>query len=62
MIVRPIQYIKEAKIEITKVSWPSRNKVIQYTIIVIIISFIAILIFGGLDILFNYILTKFIIT
>jgi preprotein translocase subunit SecE len=61
MIIRPIQYIKEAQVELKKVAWPTRKQVTQYTIIVVIISIIATLILGGLDMLFNSILTKLII-
>lgn len=62
MISRPIQYIKEAQAEIKKVTWPSRQQVMQYTAIVVIISVLSTLILGGLDMFFNHILTNFIIT
>lgn len=62
MISRPLQYIKEAQAEIKKVTWPSRQQVMQYTAIVVIISALSTLILGGLDMFFNHILTNFIIT
>lgn len=62
MIIIPLKYIKEAQAEIKKVTWPSRQQVMQYTAIVIIISVLSTLILGGLDIFFNHILTNFIIT
>lgn len=61
MISRTVKYIKEAQVEIKKVTWPNRQQVIQYTAIVVIISILATLVLGGLDIFFNYIITKFII-
>lgn len=61
MITKPIQYIKEAQVEIQKVTWPSRKQSLQYTFIVVIISVTSTIILGGLDILFNYILTQFIL-
>jgi len=61
MITKPIQYIKEAQVEIQKVTWPSRKQSLQYTAIVVIISIVSTVILGGLDILFNYILTQFIL-
>ncbi len=61
MITKPIQYIKEAQVEIQKVTWPSRKQSLQYTAIVVIISIASTIILGGLDILFNYILTQFIL-
>lgn len=62
MISKPLQYIKEAQVEIKKATWPSRKQSIQYTIIVVLISIVATLILGGLDMFFNYTLTQFIIT
>ena len=62
MISKPLQYIKEAQVEIKKVAWPSRKQAMQYTTIVVIISIVATLVLGGLDMFFNHILTKFIIT
>lgn len=61
MITKPIQYIKEAQVEIKKVTWPTRQQSLQYTAIVVIISVAATMILGGLDLLFNYILTQFIL-
>ncbi|MEY3471033.1 MAG: SecE/Sec61-gamma subunit of protein translocation complex [Candidatus Parcubacteria bacterium] len=60
-MINPIQYFKESKSEIQKVTWPSREKALQYTGVVISISIISTLILGGLDVLFNYLLTKFIL-
>ncbi|NBP56995.1 preprotein translocase subunit SecE [bacterium] len=54
-------YIKEAQVEIKKVTWPTRQQSLQYTAIVAIISVAATIILGGLDLLFNYILTQFIL-
>lgn len=61
MITKPFQYVKEAQVEIKKVTWPSRRQSLQYTAIVILVSVIATIILGGLDVLFNYILTQFIL-
>lgn len=57
----PIKYIKEAQVEIKKATWPTKKTAIQYTAIVVIISVLATFILGGLDMLFNHILTKFIL-
>jgi len=61
MIIKPIQYIKEAQVEIKKVTWPTRQQSLQYTTIVVVISVSSTIILGGLDLLFNYILTQFIL-
>lgn len=60
-MINPIQYLKESKGELQKVSWPSRQTTLQYTGVVVGISVIATLILGGLDVFFNYILTTFIL-
>lgn len=61
MIIKPIQYIKEAQVEIKKVTWPTKQQSLQYTTIVVVISIASTIILGGLDLLFNYILTQFIL-
>jgi preprotein translocase subunit SecE len=60
-MIGPIQYIKESQAEIKKVTWPSREKAFQYTGIVAIISIVSMIILGGLDIFFNFILKTFIL-
>lgn len=61
IMISPIQYIKESQVELKKVTWPSREKSLQYTGIVVVISAISMIILGGLDIFFNYILKIFIL-
>lgn len=51
----PIEFLKEVRVELSKVTWPTRNEVIKLTIIVIGVSVAIGLYIGGLDIL----LTKF---
>ena len=43
------RYIKESRDELKKVSWPSRQTTIQYTIIVVVRSVAIGLITGGVD-------------
>ncbi len=54
-------FIKEARIELKKVNWPSRQQTINYTLIVIGVSIAVALFLGGLDYLFSYILKSFVI-
>jgi len=49
-------YIKEVKNEAYKVSWPSREKTIRLTGIVVVISSIVALYLGVLDYLLNLVL------
>jgi len=55
------QFLKEAKAELLKVNWPSRQQTINYTLMVIAISIVVALFLGGLDYFFGYILKTFIV-
>jgi preprotein translocase subunit SecE len=48
-----ITFIREAKDELKKVTWPTREITIRYTIIVVIASVIVGLGIGGIDYLFQ---------
>lgn len=48
-MINPIQFIREAKNELFKVVWPSRQDVIRITIAVIVISLIVAAFLGGID-------------
>ncbi len=54
-------YFKEVKTELKKVTWPSKNTIINYTIAVVIFSFFMMVFLGGLDLLFSYLLNKFVL-
>ena len=55
------QFLKEAKQELIKVEWPSRQKTINYTAIVIGISVAVALFLGGWDWIFSTILKSYIL-
>ncbi len=48
----PIQFFKEVKTELFKVSWPKRAMVVKLTIVVIGVSIVVAVYLGGLDYLF----------
>ena len=54
-------FLREAKEELLKVNWPSRQQTINYTLIVIGISIAVAIFLGGLDYVFSFILKTFII-
>ena len=56
-----IQFFKEAKAELAKVNWPTREKTVNYTLIVIGISVAVAIFLGGLDWFFEYLLKTFIL-
>ena len=56
-----ITFIKEAKVELFKVNWPSKKQTLNYTLIVIGVSLAVAAFLGGLDYIFSYLLKVFII-
>jgi len=54
---RIIRYFKESQEELKKVSWPSRDQVINHTIVVISLSVAIALFLGSLDFGFGKIIT-----
>ncbi|MBN1169002.1 preprotein translocase subunit SecE [Candidatus Woesebacteria bacterium] len=48
-----IKYLKDVRLELSKVVWPKREEVIKLTLIVIIISAAVAAYTGGLDFLFT---------
>lgn len=52
------QFLKDAKSELLKVNWPTKQQTINYTLIVIGISVAMALFLGGLDYIFEQILNS----
>jgi len=61
IIAKLITFLKEVRLEMKKVNWPTRETTIKYTLIVVGISAIVAAYLGGLDILFTTLLEKFIL-
>ncbi len=53
-----VGFVKEVRLELSKVVWPKRDDVIRLTLIVIIISIIFGAYTGGLDFVFTKLLEK----
>lgn len=49
----PINFFKEVRVELKKVTWPTRSEVIKYTIVVIAVSAIVGVYLGVLDLAFS---------
>ncbi|MFZ2193119.1 MAG: preprotein translocase subunit SecE [Candidatus Moraniibacteriota bacterium] len=58
---RIVQFLIEAKVELSKVNWPTKQQTINYTLTVIGISLAVSLFLGGLDLIFEYMLKTFIL-
>jgi len=54
-------FIKEARVELKKVNWPTREQTVKYTGIVIGLSLAVAIFLGALDYLFEYIIRIFVI-
>lgn len=53
-------FLREVRTELKKTSFPTRAITTRYTLIVIAFSIAVALFLGGLDLLFSYLLTKFV--
>ncbi len=53
-----IKFIKEAKEEIKKVTWPTKKETFKYAVIVITSSFAVAVFLGGVDIIVTSILQR----
>lgn len=63
IISKTINYFKDVKSEIKKVSWPSKERTIKDSAMVVAVSLATAAFLGGIDYVFytliqNYILTK----
>ena len=54
-----IAYLKEVRIELSKVSWPTREEIVKLTTIILVASLVVGLYVGGLDVLFTNLLGMF---
>ena len=54
-------FLKEVRLEMKKVNWPTREETIRYTLIVIGISVAVAIFLGGLDFIFATLLNRFIL-
>ena len=56
-----VSYLKEVRLELGKVNWPSRDQTTRYTFIVIGVSVAVALFLGGLDYVFSWLLNRFVL-
>jgi len=61
MLNKIFTFLKEVRLEIKKVNWPTRQETTRYTLIVIGISVTVAIFLGGFDFIFTTMLNKFII-
>ena len=46
-------YLKEVKVEMNKVKWPTKNQAVNYTLVVIGVSAVVAVFLGALDYFFS---------
>lgn len=51
--VSPIQFLKEVKIELGKVKWPTKKEVVKMTGVVLAVSIMVGLLLSALDLVFT---------
>lgn len=56
MLNKLTNYIKETRIEMRKVNWPTRREAMRFTVTVIVASLVISAILGGFDFMFTSIL------
>ncbi len=61
MITKILDYLRGTKTELKRVVWPSRQDTTRHTLAVIGISVVVAVFLGTLDILFQFLLEKFIL-
>jgi len=61
MLNKITTFLKEVRLEMKKVNWPTREETIRYTLIVIGISVAVAIFLGGLDFVFTTFINKFIL-
>jgi preprotein translocase subunit SecE len=56
-----VKFLMEARAELMRVNWPTKQQTINYTITVIGLSIIIALFLGGLDWFFEYLLKTYLL-
>lgn len=54
-------FLSEAKVELSRVNWPTQKQIIRYTLLVIAVSLLMALFLGGLDYFFSYLVETFLL-
>ena len=61
IIKKLFTFLREVRLEMKKVSWPTRKEAIKYTLIIIGVTVIVAAFLGSLDYVFTTMLNKFIL-
>lgn len=58
---RIVTFLKEARVELKKVRWPTREETIRYTAGVVVVSAALAIFLGALDYLFRFLIDIFLL-
>ncbi|MEX0916660.1 MAG: preprotein translocase subunit SecE [Candidatus Spechtbacterales bacterium] len=61
LFVATVRFLKEVRIEMKKVTWLKRPEVLQYTVLVIVISAVVGVYLGALDFVFSWMVANFLL-
>lgn len=61
MFQKVITFVKDTRIEMARVVWPSREALIRDTIVIIVVTLGLAAFLGVLDVIFQYLLNTFIL-
>lgn len=54
-------FLKDVKLELSRVNWPTKQQTIKYTVAVVVLSAVIAAFLGALDFVFTYVLNKFVL-
>ena len=56
-----INFLGEAKVELTRVNWPTQKEIIRYTVLVVVMSLSVAVFLGALDFFFSYLVETYLL-
>lgn len=59
--MNPVGFLREVKTELDKVVWPTKEKTIQLTVLVLVVSIIVGAYVGSLDFIFTSLVNEFLL-
>lgn len=61
MLAKLFNYLRETKVELGRVKWPTKRQAVNYTLLVIGFSLAVAIFLGFFDTVFGWVLKKFIL-
>ena len=60
IVKKAIRFLLDVKMELSKVTWPSKQQTIKDSVVVIMISLATAAFLGGVDFLFSFLVKEFV--